>query len=137
MTISEIIRKVLHESHSPNRSAASFAVGTAISFSPFLGIHFLLAFLVAFLFRLNKVEVALGTLVNNPWTVAFVYSSAFFLGNQILGWETPEFTMKAIFSLKIFIPLMVGCLVYMAMAGMLSFVLVRTLLVRRQRKAAE
>jgi uncharacterized protein (DUF2062 family) len=135
MTISETVRKLLQESRSPNHSALSFAVGAAISFSPFLGLHFLLALLIAFLFRLNKLEVAMGTLVNNPWTVAFVYSSAFFMGNGLLGWDMPEFTLEAMFSHEIFVPLMIGCLVYMAAAGLLSFFLVRGLLLRRQRKA--
>ena len=137
MTISEIVRKVLNEGHSPTRSAASFAVGTAISFSPLLGLHFLIALLIAFLFRLNKVELILGTLVNNPWTVPIVYSSAFFLGNWMLGWEMPPFTLEAMFTREVFIPLLLGCTVFMGASGFVSFVLVRSFLIRRQRKAAQ
>jgi len=133
MTISETIRKLLHESTSPTHSAASFATGVAISFSPFLGLHVLIALLAAFLFRLNKVEVILGTLVNNPWTVPFIYSSAFFLGNHLLGWTIPPFSLDTVFSPAVFWPLLLGCVIYMAASAVVSFVLMRAYLVRRRR----
>jgi uncharacterized protein (DUF2062 family) len=133
MTISGTLRKLLNESTSPTRSAVSFATGVAISFSPFLGLHILIAILAAFLLRLNKVEVILGTLVNNPWTVPFVYSSAFLLGNHLLGRPVPPFNLETVFSSAIFWPLMLGCAVYMAVVGLLSFVLLRAYLVRRQK----
>jgi hypothetical protein len=133
MTISGTLRKLLNESTSPTRSAVSFAVGVSISFSPFLGLHFLIALLAAFLFRLNKVEVIMGTLVNNPWTVPFVYSSAYFLGNHLLGWTMHPFSLKTVFSSAVFWPLLLGCVVYMAASAVASFVLMRAFLIRRQK----
>jgi len=137
MTISETLRKLLNESRSPTRSALSFAVGVAISFSPLLGFHIFIALFAAFLFRLNKVEVALGTLVNNPWTVPFVYSSAVVLGSRLLGRAIPAFTLRAIFSSAVFVPLAVGCAVYMAASGILSFLLVRAYLIHRRDRRSE
>jgi len=133
MTISGTLRKLLNESASPTHSAISFATGVGISFSPLLGFHILIAIGIAFLFRLNKVEVILGTLVNNPWTVPFVYSSAFFLGNHLLGWEMPPFSLETMFSSAVFWPLLLGCAIYMVCSGVVSFVFLRAYLVRRQR----
>ena len=53
----------------PERLAAAWAVGLTIGFSPLMGLHTVLALLLALVFRLNKVDVFLGTLVVNPWTL--------------------------------------------------------------------
>jgi len=132
MTISDTLRKLLNESRSPTRSALSFAVGVAISFSPLLGFQIFIALFAAFLFRLNKVEVVLGTLINNFWTVPFVYSSAYVLGSRLLGRAMPPFSFKTVFSPSVFVPLMAGCSVYMVGTGLVSFILVRAYLVRRR-----
>src|SRR5271167_2106233 len=53
----------------PEVVAASFAIGVAISFTPLLGLHWIIALLLAVILRLNKVDVLLGTLVVNPLTL--------------------------------------------------------------------
>ena len=44
---------LLHVDDTPERTAAAFAVGVFFGFSPFLGLHTLLAIVVAFLFELE------------------------------------------------------------------------------------
>src|SRR3546814_7251488 len=49
----------------PYRIAAGFASGAAISFTPFIGLHFVLATLLALCIRGNIVASAIGTMVRS------------------------------------------------------------------------
>ena len=57
----------------PERVAAALGVGVAIGFSPFVGLHLVIALALALLFRLNKIDTVLGTFVGNvpTWSVTF------------------------------------------------------------------
>ncbi len=80
-----ILQALLHIEDTPHRTALAFGVGVLIAFSPFLGIHMGIALLVAFLFRLNRVAILLGTYLNNPWTLAPIYLAGTSLGCLLLG----------------------------------------------------
>lgn len=69
----------------PYRIAAGFASGAAVSFTPFMGLHFVLAALLAVLVRGNVVASAIGTAVGNPWTFPFIWLWTYSLGSWILG----------------------------------------------------
>ena len=43
----------------PERVAAAVALGVGVGLSPFIGFHFILSIVLAFLFRLNKVDTVL------------------------------------------------------------------------------
>jgi uncharacterized protein len=68
----------------PETVAASFALGVAISFTPLIGLHWVIALALAFLLRLNKVDILLGTLVVNPLTLGPVSAVALPLGRIVL-----------------------------------------------------
>ncbi len=68
-----------------HRTAFAFALGVFMGFSPLLGFHTLLALFIAFVFKLNRAAIVVGTLVNNPWTLPFIYSAEFLLGSFLLG----------------------------------------------------
>ena len=57
----------------PYSIAAGFACGAAISFSPFVGLHFVLGGVWAWLVRANIIASAIGTAVGNPWTFPFIW----------------------------------------------------------------
>jgi uncharacterized protein (DUF2062 family) len=59
-------RRLLALDDPPERTALAFSVGVLIAFSPLLGLHTILATLLAFIFRFNKVAIYAGTFVNNP-----------------------------------------------------------------------
>ncbi|MBF0248138.1 MAG: DUF2062 domain-containing protein [Alphaproteobacteria bacterium] len=67
--------------------AAGFACGAAISFTPFIGLHFVLSALLAHILRANIVASAIGTVVGNPWTFPFIWMGVFRLGSMILDTE--------------------------------------------------
>ena len=77
----------------PERLAAAWAVGLTIGFSPLMGLHTVLALLLALIFRLNKVDVFLGTLVINPWTLPVYFPVAVFVGKRITGVSVPRFVL--------------------------------------------
>ncbi len=70
---------------SPYSIAAGFACGAAVSFTPFLGLHFMLAVLIAWIIGANVFASAVGTAVGNPWTFPFIWLWIYQLGLLILG----------------------------------------------------
>jgi len=72
----------------PYAIAAGFASGAAVSFTPFLGFHFLLAALLAWIIGGNILTSAMGTVVGNPWTFPFILPSTYYFGSWIIGTPT-------------------------------------------------
>ncbi len=71
----------------PYRIAAGFACGAAISFTPFLGAHFVLALLIALAIRGSIVASAFGTVIGNPLTFPFIWAWLYVSGCWLLGRE--------------------------------------------------
>jgi len=70
---------------SPYRIAAGFACGAAVSFTPFMGFHFVLAMGLSLLLRGNVIASAVGTAVGNPWTFPLIWAWTFHSGRWLLG----------------------------------------------------
>jgi len=64
----------------PYSIAAGFAAGAAISFTPFVGLHFILGAAFAWLTRGNILASAIGTAVGNPWTFPFIWIATYKAG---------------------------------------------------------
>ncbi len=79
------IRRLPGSSHT---IAAGFACGAAISFTPFIGLHFVLAALLAWVIGANVIASAFGTAVGNPWTFPIIWVGIYRVGTMILGWNT-------------------------------------------------
>ena len=69
----------------PHRIALGLAIGIAISFSPFFGLHMVFGVLLARLFRANGLAGFLGTFFGNPLTFPFIVGLSFGLGRWITG----------------------------------------------------
>lgn len=65
----------------PYGIAGGFACGAAASFTPFVGLHFVLAALVARGLRCSILASAIGTAVGNPWTFPFIWVWIYNLGS--------------------------------------------------------
>jgi uncharacterized protein (DUF2062 family) len=103
---------------SPYSIAAGFACGAAISFTPFVGLHFVLAALLAWVIRANILASAIGTAVGNPWTFPFIWVWIYHLGNFLLGRQVSElpeieytFRFFVDFILERFFDIFIPCLV--------------------------
>jgi len=75
------------------RLAAAWAVGVTISLSPLIGLQTGLALVVAFVFRLNKIDVLLGTLLINPWTLGPYFAAAVTLGAWLTGANVTDLSL--------------------------------------------
>ncbi|MEP6819865.1 MAG: DUF2062 domain-containing protein [bacterium] len=79
-------RRLLALDDPPERTALAFSLGVFIAFSPFLGLHTILATSIAFLFRFNKVAIYSGTFINNPFlTLVPIIIASYAVGAFILG----------------------------------------------------
>ena len=82
-------RRLLAIDDPPERPALAFSIGVFIAFSPFLGLHTILATAIAFFFRFNKIAIYTGTFINNPFftlvpiIIASYAVGAFFLGRPM------------------------------------------------------
>src|ERR1044072_9032178 len=79
-------RRLLAIDHPPERTALAFSIGVFIAFSPFLGLHTIMATAIAFLFRFNKIAIYTGTFLNNPFfTLVPIIIASYAIGAFILG----------------------------------------------------
>ena len=79
-------RRLLALDDPPERTALAFSIGVFIAFCPFLGLHTILATLVAFLFRFNKIAIYSGTFINNPFlTLVPIIVASYAIGALLLG----------------------------------------------------
>lgn len=128
----------------PYAVAAGFACGSAISFTPFVGFHMILAAITAFLVRGSIVASAIGTLVGNPWTFAFIWPATLYTGRLFLGSHEAgkinflqlfEKLMHAVLNLDfhmfvsdilpVLLPMMIGCIPYYILAWAVSYYFVK------------
>jgi uncharacterized protein (DUF2062 family) len=81
---------LLHIDDTSERTAAAFALGVFFGFSPFLGLHTLLAIAFAFFLNLNRVAVLLGVYSNLPWIIAPYYAFVtMMVGAPITRYKVP------------------------------------------------
>ena len=79
-------RRLLALDDPPERTALAFSVGVFIAFSPLLGLHTIMATVLAFLFRFNKIAIYAGTFINNPFlTLVPIIALSYALGALVLG----------------------------------------------------
>ena len=80
------IRRLLAIDDPPERTALAFSIGVFIAFSPFLGLHTIMATALAFLFRFNKIAIYTGTFINNPFlTLVPIILASYAVGAFLLG----------------------------------------------------
>ena len=79
-------RRLLALDDPPERTALAFSIGVFIAFSPFLGLHTVMATALAFTFRFNKIAIYTGTFINNPFlTLIPIIVASYAVGAFLLG----------------------------------------------------
>jgi uncharacterized protein (DUF2062 family) len=81
--------QLLHTHDTPERTAAAYALGVFLGFSPLLGLHTVLGLVLAFALNLNRVAVLLGIYSNLPWILPAYYSVTTVGGAAILRTRVP------------------------------------------------
>lgn len=129
---------------SPRSIAAGVACGVAISFTPFVGFHFILAGSTAWLIRGNILASALGTAAGNPWTFPIIWVCVLYTGRWFLGSEqsmdisfthvfessmhsliTFDFSKFATDVWPIIFPMIIGCIPYYIVFWLITYFLVK------------
>jgi uncharacterized protein (DUF2062 family) len=81
--------------------AGGFACGAAVSFTPFVGLHFIFGGVLAWTIRGNIIAAAFGTAVGNPWTFPFIwfwiYKLGLWMGFGVQGPAQMNFDFAALF----------------------------------------
>jgi uncharacterized protein (DUF2062 family) len=85
--LKEFCKRLLLRERSVQKLARSTCVGVFIAFSPYIGLHTLLAIALCWLFSLNyPITLSVQLLINNPWTMVPVYGCDYFFGKFITGY---------------------------------------------------
>ncbi len=140
-----IWHRVTRISATPHVIALGFAAGAFASFTPFVGLHFILAGVLAFFVGGNILASALGTGIGNPLTFPFIWLATYNLGGKVLGYErrdaidltipdgtflgiasTPGATFGTMWELvsPVMVPMMAGCIPLGLLAAGLGYFLV-------------
>ncbi len=77
--------RVIRLSDSNHKIAYGLALGTAISFTPLVGTHFIQVGVLAYLLRANLIAALIGTFAGNPWTFPFMWWAAISFGSYLFG----------------------------------------------------
>jgi len=139
----------------PKEIAAGVACGVAVSFTPFIGFHMILAAVTAWLTRGNILASAIGTAAGNPWTFPFIWISVLYTGRLMLGMNAgaeehvkflPVFegATRALmtFDFKLFVadvwpilwPMIVGCIPFYFASWFISYYLTKGALEKIEQK---
>ncbi len=94
--------------------SSGFACGSMVSFTPLLGLHFILAVIFAYLIRGNIIAALIGTVVGNPITFPFIWGMIYKIGTIVTTIKHVDhnneinFDMIADQTYEIFFPMLVG-----------------------------
>ena len=69
----------------PQSIAIGFAIGAFVSFTPFFGLHFIVAALVARVLKVNMISALFGTAVGNPLSFPLIAAGSMSVGTLVLG----------------------------------------------------
>lgn len=137
--------KLIHLGESPERTALAFAIGVFIAFTPTFGLHYLTALIVFWILRLNLPALIVGATVNNPFTIAPIYSFCLWIGLLLVGGKEPRQPIDWGFSIwdvrslwnvllqlkPLLVPFLVGTLLVGTIAAFISYWLFYRLARRR------
>ena len=114
---------------SPHAVASGFACGSMVSFTPLLGLHFILAIVFAYLIRGNIVAALLGTIVGNPVTFPFIWGLIYKVGAFVISTKHLEFNNEINFNMiitqtyEIFLPMLLGGAILAIPVWLITYIL--------------
>ena len=131
--------KLIRVKDSKDKLAIGFACGSMVSFSPFIGFHFLLAIFFAYVLRGNIVASLIGTFVGNPFTFPFIWIFIYKVGNIFFKNDqnfSLELTFQSLFNqgYDILIPMMIGSLIVSIPIWFISYYTVKFLMTSFKRR---
>ena len=113
--------------------ARGIACGAAISCTPFVGLHFIISGIVAWLISGNIIASAIGTAFGNPLTFPTIWLVTYHTGTLLIGGDDSVNYAQALadplhfvnnfsdYFLPIFIPMLVGCIPWVIMVWIIFY----------------
>lgn len=77
-------KRVLRLTATPHAIAAGVAAGVFASWTPLVGLHILIAFLIAYLIAGNMLAAGVGTAFGNPFTFPIIWATSYDIGHRLL-----------------------------------------------------
>ena len=114
--------------------SSGFACGAMVSFTPFIGFHFVLALIVAFIIRGNLLASMIGTIVGNPITFPFIWLTIYRIGIVFVEQkDTNKFVELNIENIlnggwEILSPMLIGSAILCLPIWFVSYFMIRILL---------
>jgi uncharacterized protein (DUF2062 family) len=158
----KLFRWLLTLRGSPESIALGLAIGVFVACSPLLGIHLVMAIVLATLLNANRPAALAASFLNNPATFVPVYALEYWVGSffwagppvsrvkQVLGEVADQFTGSSVLNMRehvalvlelgkdVFVPMMIGGTLLGLLAGTAVYfptvAMVRKLRTRRQAK---
>ena len=127
-----LTKRILRLSATPHAIAAGVAACMVSSWTPFIGLHILIALALAYLLAGNMVAAALGTAFGNPLTFPFIWAATWEVGHRMIGNGNPvgrTLDLEQKYSLMglegmwqpILKPMLVGAIPLAAFSGLLIY----------------
>ncbi|MEM9104534.1 MAG: DUF2062 domain-containing protein [Pseudomonadota bacterium] len=139
-------KRILRLTATPHAIAAGVAAGVMASWTPFIGLHFIIAAVFAYLMAGNILASALGTAFGNPISFPFMWTATYIVGGHFMiddfDGRVPHFEFSSFSYAELWEPLikpmLIGCLPFMLIFGILFYVVtyfgVSTFQERRKRR---
>lgn len=80
--------RILRLNSSPHSIAIGVAAGAASSFTPFFGLHIVLAVVIASILSGNVLAAAITTVLANPITIPVILTASYEIGTALVGPES-------------------------------------------------
>ena len=98
-----------------------------VSFTPLLGLHFVLAVIFAYLIRGNFIAALIGTVVGNPITFPFIWGLIYKIGTNLTNIKLQKITHEINFDMivnqtyEIFFPMLVGGIIIAPLVWIINY----------------
>ena len=139
---SYIFQRVRRMPGSPTSIAVGAAWGTAVSFTPFIGLHAFVGLAMTYMTRGNMLACLFGTIIGNPWTFPLFFYLDYALGTFILKFlgsstvqagstpaefislflAAPAALIGEVFKQIMFGAIVLGCMAWFMMFGIIYWV---------------
>ena len=110
--------------------SSGFACGAMVSFTPLLGLHFVLAIIFAYLIRGNFIAAIIGTVVGNPITFPFIWGLIYKVGTYVTNIKLEKINHEINFDMivnqtyEIFLPMLLGGIIIAPLVWVITYYII-------------
>ena len=110
--------------------SSGFACGAMVSFTPLLGLHFVLAVIFAYLIRGNFLAALIGTVVGNPITFPFIWGLIYKTGTFVTNIKLEKINHEINFDMivnqtyEIFFPMLIGGIIIAPLVWIITYYII-------------